>query len=292
MKTIISNKSFFKTSVKSLTIAGVFLSVVLFMSCSNEATIDELAADDTALIEQIESSSKTTVSVTSLPTAANTAFNGDLADSFVESVQLAQGFGYKVALITDNVSKSELKSNVYFSLSGKQLNDKDEHRNARRRECFNFVFPIDFIMPDNSSITLTSKEDWVLIKEWYQANPTVKTRPTFVFPINITLKDGTTQTILNQEELLVLKDSCRKNRDERKCVELVLPVSFTMPDANVITVNVREDFKLLREWHKANPTIKERGTLIFPVDVTFKDGTTTTIASELALRVANNSCKN
>lgn len=292
MKTINFKKSFFTTSVKSLTIATVFLSVVLFMSCSNEATIDELAADDTALIDQIESASKTTVNATSLPTATKTAFNEDLADSFVESVQLAQGLGYKVAVISDNISKSEAKSDVYFSLSGKQLNDRNEQRNARRQDCFNLIFPVDFIMPDNTSITLTSKEDWVLIREWYQANPTVKTRPTFVFPISVTLKDGTVQTILNEEELLLLKDACKKDRDQRKCVELVLPVSFTMPDASVITVNVRTDFKLIRDWHKANPTIKQRGTLIFPVDVTYKDGTTATIADEAAFRMANNSCRN
>lgn len=292
MKTMNSKKSFFTTSVKSLTIATVFLSVVFFMSCSNEATTDELAVDDTALIEKIESAAKVTVDESSLPAATKTALSGDLADSFIETVQLANGLGFKVALITDNQSRSEEKSEVYFSENGRQLNDNNERRKAKRHECFNFIFPIDFIMPDNTSITLNTREDWVLIREWYQANPTVKTRATFVFPINITLEDGTVQTILNEDELHALKDSCKKNRDQRKCVELVLPVSFTMPDASVITVNERAEFRLLREWHRANPTIKEKEILNFPVEVTFKDGTTATIVDETAFREAKDSCRN
>lgn len=292
MKTINSNKSFFTTSVKSLTIATVFLSVVLFMSCSEQASIEELAADDTLLIEKIESASKTLVNAASLPTETKTAFNEDLSDSFIESVQLASGLGYKVALFTDNQSRAEDTGNVYFSMNGKLLKDNNEQRKGRRNKCFEFVFPVDFIMPDNTSITLDAKEDWVLIREWYQANPSVKIRPTLVFPLNITLQDGTVQTILNEDELSIVKDACKKNRDQRKCAVLVLPVSFTMPDATLITVNERADFRLIRQWHKANPRIKQRGSLIFPVNVTFKNGTTATIANEMAFRVANNSCRN
>ncbi len=292
MKTIKSKKTFFTTNLKSLTMVTVFLSVVLFMSCSEQATIEELAADDTLLIEKIESASKTFVNAASLPKETKTAFNEDLSDSYIESVQLASGLGYKVSLFTDNQSRVEETGNIYFSMSGKLLKDNNEQRKGRRNKCFEFVFPVDFIMPDNTSITLDVKEDWVLIREWYQSNPTVKIRPTLIFPLNITLKDGTVQTILNEEELFILKDACKKNRDQRKCAVLVLPVSFTMPDATVINVNERAEFRLLREWHKANPRTKQKGSLIFPVNVIFKNGTTATITNEMEFRVANNSCRN
>ena len=125
-------------------------------------------------------------------------------------------------------------------------------------------------MPDDSSITLNSKEDWSLVKDWYEANPNATERPELVFPVDITLKeDGSTQTLIDIDELKAVKQNCRADKDKRKCFRLVLPVSFTMPDNSIITVNERSDFKLVREWHKANPDVNEKGALNFPVDIEY-----------------------
>ena len=123
-------------------------------------------------------------------------------------------------LVTNNL---EGLANV-FAKNGKQLADDNEKRKKRRHKCFQFVFPIDFIMPDDSSITLNSKEDWSLIRDWYDANPNTTDRPEFVFPVDITLEDGTVQTLIDRDELKVVKDSCKKGKDKRKCFKLVLPV--------------------------------------------------------------------
>ena len=56
-------------------------------------------------------------------------------------------------------------------------------------------------MPDNSTITLDSKEDWDLVKQWYRANPDANERPELVFPLDIVLKDDIVQTLLNIDEL-------------------------------------------------------------------------------------------
>ena len=225
-----------------------------------------------------------------MPSASTAAFSGELADSYVESAQLASGLGYKVVIITMNESRSEAKSEVFFSLRGRQLNDTNEKRVRKRNKCFQFVFPVDFIMPDNSSITLNSKEEWVLIKEWYTLHLDVTDKPALVFPVDITLEDGTVQTLLDREELAVIKDSCKRGKDKRKCFKLILPVSFTMPDASEIQVNERADFRLVRAWHKANPDATEKGNLNFPVDIEFKDGTLETVNDEVAYIAAKESC--
>lgn len=290
MKTNLLNLSAFKIGIYNFTARIFVATVLLFSACTDSENSDNLTTDAN-LIEQIEVASKITLSKTDLPSATNAAFDSDLADSFVETVELASGLGFKVSLFTDNVAREEAKSSVYFSLEGRQLNDQNKRRLKMRNKCFEFVFPVDFIMPDNTSITLNSKDDWSLLRDWYQANLTIKERPELVFPIDITLEDGTVQTIIDVDELRAVKDSCKKNKDKRKCFKLVLPVSFTMPDATQITVSKRADFRLIREWHKANPDIKEKGSLNFPVDIEYKDGTTASIADETAYKAAKESCK-
>ncbi|KGL64201.1 hypothetical protein [Polaribacter sp. Hel1_85] len=291
MRTSISKESILKSSVLFLSISAFILSVLLFTSCSDSEGL-ETVADDATLISQIESATTEVVAVNNLPAATTIVFNGDLADSYVQSAELAVGLGYKVAVATDNLSREEATSDVYFSLAGKQLTDTNEKRRRRRFKCFEFVFPIDFIMADNSSITLNSKEDWTLIKDWYEANPDVTERPELVFPLDVTLKeDGTVQTLIDLDELKAIKDSCRKGKDKRKCFKLVLPVSFTMADASVIEVNERKDFKLLREWHKANPDVTEKPVLNFPVDIFYRDQTTATINDATEYAAAKDTCK-
>lgn len=290
MKTTISKENILKSNILFSTITAFILSVLLFTSCSDNESID--FNDDSVLISKIESASKTSVNVSSLPSETISILSGDLADSYLKNVQLATGLGYKVSLTTDNAEREELNSEVYFSAKGRQLKDNNEKRKRKRNKCFEFVFPIDFIMADDSSITLNSKEDWILIKDWHQANPDETERPQLVFPVEITLKeDGSTQTLIDSDELNAIKDSCKRGKDKRKCFKLVLPVNFTMPDATVIEVNEKQDFKLLREWHKANPNVTEKGSINFPVNIEYKDGTTETITNESDYTAAKESCK-
>jgi hypothetical protein len=290
MRTTIFKNGLLKSSILFLGISTFMLSALLFTSCSDSESME--TTDDTALITKIESAAKVSIDASNLPANATAVFNSDLADSYIESVQLASGLGYKVAIVSDDQSKEEAKSDVYFSEKGRELNDMSEKGKRRKHKCFEFVFPIDFIMPDDTSITLESKEDWILIKTFYEENPDASERPSLVFPVDVTLEDGTIQTLLDSDELNTVKDSCKRGKDKRKCFRLVLPVSFTMPDATVIDVAEKSDFKLIKEWHKANPAIKERAALIFPVDIEFKDGTVANILDQTSFDEAKESCKN
>ena len=290
MKTSISKENILKSSILFFSITAFILSALLFTSCSESDGL-ETSYNDEVLISKIETAAKVAVSASALPTVTKTSFEGDLADTYIISVQEAEGLGYKVSLGTDNESRAEKTSDIFFSKQGRQLEDKREKARKRRNKCFQFVFPVDFIMPDNSSITLNSKEDWTLIRDWYEANEGVKERPALVFPVNVTLEDGTEQTLIDREELKTVKDSCKTGKDKRKCYKLVLPVSFTMADDTVITVNEKSDFRLLRKWHKANPRVKRRGALNFPVDIIYRDETTATINNAAEMRAAKQSCR-
>jgi|TARA_B110000240_G_scaffold149769_1_gene165876 hypothetical protein len=292
MRTSIFKQGIFKSNMLFFTIASFILLGLLFTSCSDSDSIDGFELDSSLLIEKIESATKESVASSSLPAATEIALRGDLADSFVIGAELAAGLGYKVALGTDNESREEIKSDVYFSIDGKHLADTNKKRKKRRHKCFEFVFPIDFIMADDTAITLTSKDDWSLIRDWYDANPDETERPELLFPIDVTLEDGSVQTLIDSDELKVVKESCKKGKDKRKCFKLILPVSFTMPDATSIDVIERADFKLLREWRKANLGATEKGILNFPVDIVYKDGDLVTVNDQTEFEAAKDACRN
>ena len=285
MRITISKDSILKTSILFFTISAFIL---FLTSCSDSEGM--AIADDSVLIAKIESAAKISVEASSLPAATASVLNGDLADSYIEGVQLASGLGYKVAIVTDNEAREEAKSDVFFSEKGRQLKDTSDKRKKGRNKCFEFVFPIDFIMADGTSITLNSKEEWTLLKDWHEANPDATERPELVFPVDVTLEDGTVQTLIDSDELRAVKKSCKKGKDKRKCFKLVLPVSFTMEDASVIEVNEKADFKLVREWYKTNPDFTVKAALNFPVDIEYKGGTVETVIDQTSFETAKDSC--
>ncbi|WP_439130639.1 hypothetical protein [Polaribacter sp.] len=288
MRTSISKENILKSSILFFTITAFILSAFVFTSCSDSEGIE--LTNETALIEKIENATKITVDASDLPSVTKAVLKDDLADTYIDKVQLAAGLGYQVAVVSDDVTFQEAKSDVFFNTQGKQLLDTSNKKRGRRSKCFEFVFPVVLIMPDDSSITLNSREDWSLKKDWYEANPDVTERPELVFPLDIILEDGTLQTLIDSEELKAIKDACKRGRNKRKCFKLVLPVSFTMADDSVIEVAERADFKLLRAWKKANPDIKERPAINFPVNVEFRDGTIETIEDEEGYKAAKESC--
>ena len=178
------------------------------------------------------------------------------------------------------------------------INSQDEFREAksacevdrRRGRCFELEFPITFTMPDQSQITLQSKEDWTLVDDWYKANPEVDVRPDLVFPVDITYRNDSTVTINNDEEMMSARAQCETDRRKSACFDLVFPVTFVMPDDSEITLSSREDHNLIKDWYKANPDADKRPDLVFPVDIEFEDGTILTVNSEEELRSAKADC--
>lgn len=76
-------------------------------------------------------------------------------------------------------------------------------------ECFEFVYPISYMMPDDTIITGDSeKEIDLAIKEWYKAHPDVKEKPVLQYPVDIKFKDGTIKTINNDEEMKNAYEDC------------------------------------------------------------------------------------
>jgi len=93
----------------------------------------------------------------------------------------------------------------------------DSKRDGKDRDdkkCFKFVYPITYTMPYGSAITVESREDWTVIKSWYEANPDSKERPELHFPVDITFRDGTTITVENAEKMRRILDRCNDSKDK------------------------------------------------------------------------------
>ncbi|NJN49968.1 MAG: hypothetical protein HC798_01045 [Polaribacter sp.] len=130
------------------------VSIFIFSACNDS---ESLGTDDTNLILQIDAAQKTTMSASQLPNAVQATFNDKFEDSFIDNVLLANNLGYKIEVSTFNDERAEANSDAYFNLQGKVLNDTRERNQKRRNKCFEFVFPIDFIMPDATVINFNAR---------------------------------------------------------------------------------------------------------------------------------------
>lgn len=289
--TTTSTNKLLVSAIVFLTCTALLMSSLLFSSCTSTT---ETALDQTSLIERIEAATdRQVVAIEDLPVAASAALSSDYLDSYFVSAELAPGLGYKVATATDNLERTEQTSDVFFSTDGNRLDDNREASRRRRNRCFQFVFPITFIMPDDTSITLNERADWVLIRTWYENNPNANERPELVFPVDIMFEDGEVQTIVDLEELREVKSACREDRNRRRCFRLNLPLTFFMPDNSTITVTVRDDWSLLRDYYIANPDdVGTKPELVFPVDATYRDGSVVTFNNENEMLDAREECRN
>ncbi len=171
-------------------------------------------------------------------------------------------------------------------------------RDDEDRECFNLVLPVSYTMPDGSTITVESQEDWTAIRDWYNVNPDSEERPTLQFPVDITYEteDGdTTLTVNNDEEMEYVKSRCWEEwGDDDECFEFVLPISFTMPDGTTITVENEEGWLSLREWYVNNSETEEEPLLQYPVNIILFDDegeeTTVTINNEEEMNALEEEC--
>ncbi len=144
-------------------------------------------------------------------------------------------------------------------------------------KCFEIVFPVTVIYPDKSTKEVASKEAYMtLIKNWKEANPESKERPTLAFPFEVTLEDGSTATIENEDGLKTLAMSCRPEGGPKggicgDCFTPVFPVTVSFPDGTSKVVASATAFKAsLDAWRAANPSATGHPQIAFPYSVKLK----------------------
>jgi len=168
--------------------------------------------------------------------------------------------------------------------------DKDKKDFAK---CFTLVFPLSVIMPDETIISGEKDEVWEGVKNWYEANPDEKSKPSLQFPVDVLwLEKDVVKTIQNKDELIMAKKFCKEKGVKKDCFELVLPTSWTMPDGSTITINTKDDWATVKDWYEAHPDDKTKPSLEYPVDIFWVDkDITKTINNEDEMIEAKKDCE-
>jgi len=263
----------------------------LFFSCSTDTT-DPKTEDDTQLIKAIqEANNKQTISLEELPSASKNVLDNEYSEDILDDSKIAPELGYEIDMMRGRGSRLGEKSQVYFDLKGRELRDRKGRGGKYKEECFDFVYPVTFFMPDGSTITVEDREDWIEIKNWYRANPGLREKPVVQYPVDIKWKDGSIITINSDDEMRRAYATCDDGGGQKECFDFVYPITYIMPDGSTITVVNREDWIQIRNWYEANPGIREEPVLQYPVEIIFRDGTTATINSDEELRQAYADCE-
>ena len=105
----------------------------------------------------------------------------------------------------------KFKGEVITVNDDQQMQRIKDDCNKEGKPCFHFIYPITYIMPDGTSITINGEDDRenkALIRAWYTENPGVDEKPALQYPVDVKLKDGTLVTLNNDEDMQALKEDC------------------------------------------------------------------------------------
>jgi len=276
------------------------LTAALIMMTGCTSINEETAVpDDDQLIQAIKAATnKQSIDAEILPSGSQTVLEQEYFESFVAGASMAPGLGYEVSMGGAGARIGE-RADVYFNLNGRKLNPANGSRgfggrqfggrgiNGQqfREKCFDLVYPVTFIMPDGSTITVENKDGLTAIRSWCEANPGFNERPVLQYPVDIVLTDGTTITVNSDEEMKSIYRAGTKGRHRVPGFEFVYPVTFIMPDGTMVTGNNKEEIRhAMKVWHDANPDSTDRPALQYPVGIVLRDGTTVTVNSEEEMR--------
>ena len=210
----------------------------------------------------------------------------------------------------DSISGPEIKYPFSISLDGSMFdvnNDIDfleliyliisicgEIEEDYDKECFEFVYPISFILPDGSEITIDDDEGWDEIDLWYEENKDSEEEPEVVYPFDVILDDNETKTVNNEEDLEGLEEYCYgKDYEEdydKECFEFVYPISFILPDGSEITIDDDEGWDEIDLWYEENKDSEEEPEVVYPFDVILDDNETKTVNNEEDLESLEDYC--
>jgi hypothetical protein len=272
----------------------ILISIILagmLISCTTDTTEPEIG-DDSELIQLIKNApNKQIIDVTELPSASRNVLETVYGEDIVDDSKIAPELGYEIDMMRGSRARLGEEMQAYFDLTGRELRDGDGRGSGGEEECFEYVLPVTFVMPDGSTITIENEEDWIEIREWYLANPNVREEPVLQYPADIIFRDGITWTLNSDEDLRRAYAFCDDGSGGgEQCFEYVLPVTFVMPDGSTITIKDEEDWIEIRNWYEANPNVREEPVLQYPAEIIFRDRTTMTLNSDEDLREAYAYC--
>jgi len=168
-------------------------------------------SDDDQLINAIsESNNKEIIYSEKLPVISRSILENDYSTMEISTVLEDPDLGFEINMNDIIETKFSFKNKTFFAKDGRELISKKYKKNK-----FKFVFPISFIMPDNSTITVINNK--VLkskLKAWHYANPNSREKGKIVFPVQLAFGDKIVK-INSEEEMKALHQNLKKKNKTR-----------------------------------------------------------------------------
>ena len=202
----------------------------------------------------------------------------------------------------NNLANANSNENIAFKLlqiySEPNLDTRTRMFDSQKSDekCFEFVYPISFILPDGSEVTINNDEDWDQIVLWYEENKDAEEEPEIIYPFDVVI-DEDVKTITNKKDIEWLEEYCYEKDSEKdsekdydeKCFEFVYPISFILPDGSEVIINNDEDWDQIDLWYEENKDAEEEPEIIYPFDVVI-DEDVKTITNKKDFQTLEDNC--
>lgn len=183
--------------------------------------------------------------------------------------------------------------------------------------CYELVFPVEFTLPDDTTVSANSYEDIkTALRTYFQANGGPGKHGygkgkrgnffrlvDFTYPISVIDEDGAVITVNSQSELRDLRAACGggsfgnhghhgHGQHGLSCFTINFPITIEFPDGTTQEVSDRKDIRTaIRTWKQNNPGVSGHPSIVFPITVTMTaDSTEVVVNSKDELRQLKKDC--
>ena len=196
-----------------------------------------------------------------------------------------------------NISSNEnLTSQLRQIYSGPSIDARNSIFDSQKNDegCFEYIYPISFVLPDGSEITINDDEGWDEIDFWYEENKDSEDEPEIVYPFSISLNSSIFEVNNDFDFLelinLIIENCVDYEEDyDEECFEFVYPISFILPDGSEITINDDEGWDEIDLWYEENKDSEDEPEIVYPFDV-IVDDEIITVRSEEDLELLEEVC--
>lgn len=91
--------------------------------------------------------------------------------------------------------------------SAEKLEEIKKYCYEDKGDCFEYVYPLSYLLPDGSNMSVNSMEE---LKAWYEANPSIDKKLELIYPFEVTfIKEEITKVISTEEEYKQVFEYCK-----------------------------------------------------------------------------------
>ena len=113
---------------------------------------------------------------------------------------------------TEEGTETQIINSEEEMISAKEECREVENEDDEGYECYEYVYPITFILPDESTVEISGEDDesgWGLIRRFYEQNPNYEEEPALQFPVEVVVEGDMVLIIDTSEDWEVfIEENC------------------------------------------------------------------------------------